>query len=103
MRNIFSDNFKEYVRSIETPRADSEGLWCDDDSGIALAHNRLSIIDLTPSGDQPMVSRDGRYVTVFNGEIYNFGDLRALLKDRQVSDLVWKGTRYRSALECISS
>ncbi len=49
---------------------DDAGLFCD--GGIALAHRRLSILDLSPAGHQPMVSRDGRYQLVFNGEIFNY-------------------------------
>lgn len=53
--------------------------WVDAEAGIALAHRRLSILDLTPTGHQPMVSRSGRYVISFNGEIYNFRELRKSL------------------------
>ena len=55
------------------------GTWFND-SGIALGHTRLSILDLSPLGHQPMISQDGRYVIVFNGEIYNFVEIRARLK-----------------------
>jgi asparagine synthase (glutamine-hydrolysing) len=56
---------------------DDADVWHDADAGIALAHRRLSIIDLSPEGRQPMHSRSRRYVTVFNGEIYNFRELQA--------------------------
>ncbi|MGH6989437.1 MAG: asparagine synthase (glutamine-hydrolyzing), partial [Stellaceae bacterium] len=59
---------------------DDGGVWIDDEAGIALGHRRLSIIDLSPLGHQPMVSADGRYVVVFNGEIYNFNALSEQLK-----------------------
>ena len=55
---------------------DDEGYWLDAEAGIALAHRRLSIIDLTSSGHQPMISSSGRYVIVFNGEIYNHIEIR---------------------------
>ena len=58
---------------------DDVGFWTDPERGIALGHRRLSILDLTPTGHQPMESRDGRYVIVFNGEIYNFAELRRRL------------------------
>jgi asparagine synthase (glutamine-hydrolysing) len=53
---------------------DDDGIWQDDE--VALGHRRLSIIDLSEAGHQPMVSACGRYVMVFNGEVYNFRDLR---------------------------
>lgn len=59
---------------------DDQGLWCDDESGVGLGQRRLSIIDLSPQGHQPMVSASGRYVVSYNGEIYNFSDLRAELE-----------------------
>ena len=59
---------------------DDSGAWVDADCGIALGHRRLSILDLSPLGHQPMSSADGRYVIVFNGEIYNFQQLRAELE-----------------------
>lgn len=58
---------------------DDAGVWIDAQAGVALAHRRLSILDLSPLGRQPMVSADGRYVLVCNGEIYNFQALRAAL------------------------
>lgn len=61
---------------------DDEGQWVDADAGVALGHRRLSILDLSPEGHQPMVSAAGRYAMVFNGEIYNFRDLRTELEAR---------------------
>lgn len=59
---------------------DSHGVWSDQAHGLALGHRRLSILDLSPEGHQPMVSRNGRFIIVFNGEVYNFRDLRAELE-----------------------
>ncbi len=59
---------------------DDRGVWADETAGIALAHRRLSILDLSPLGHQPMASADGRYVLAYNGEIYNFAQLRASLE-----------------------
>ena len=59
---------------------DDAGVWIENGAGIALAHRRLSILDLSPAGHQPMVSPSGRYVIAFNGEIYNHLSLRAELE-----------------------
>jgi asparagine synthase (glutamine-hydrolysing) len=61
---------------------DADGLWVDEDAGVALAHRRLSVIDLTTAGAQPMVSPSGRYVVSYNGEIYNFPHIRKELESR---------------------
>jgi asparagine synthase (glutamine-hydrolysing) len=61
---------------------DDSGCWVDPAVGVALGHRRLSIVDLSPEGHQPMHSASGRYVIVFNGEIYNFLELRAELESR---------------------
>ncbi|MDX2227964.1 MAG: asparagine synthase (glutamine-hydrolyzing) [Verrucomicrobiae bacterium] len=67
---------------------DAEGFWSHDPDGIALAHRRLSILDLSPAGAQPMLSANGRWVMAFNGEIYNFQELRA---DLEKSGHVFRG------------
>ncbi len=64
---------------------DSGGNWSDPESGLTLSHRRLSIIDLSAEGHQPMQSHSGRYVISYNGEIYNFSELRADLEKLGVS------------------
>jgi asparagine synthase (glutamine-hydrolysing) len=68
---------------------DSSGIWMDADVGIALAHRRLSIVDLSPAGHQPMESISGRYILVFNGEIYNHEDIRKELEKKE--KISWRG------------
>jgi asparagine synthase (glutamine-hydrolysing) len=67
---------------------DDCGVWTDPAAGIALGHKRLSIIDLSPEGHQPMASASGRYVIAFNGEIYNFQVLRDEL---EMEGFRWRG------------
>lgn len=69
---------------------DDTGYWLDADSGVALGHRRLSIVDVSSAGHQPMRSASGRYEVVFNGEIYNHLALRADLDNGQRS-VSWRG------------
>ena len=68
---------------------DDAGIWCDPSAGVALGHRRLAIIDLSPAGRQPMTGPSGTTHIVFNGEIYNYRELRQTI----LSD----GTTLRSA------
>ncbi len=58
---------------------DDRGRWSDEGAGVALGHNRLSILDLTPRGRQPMLAPEGDLALVFNGEVYNYRELRSEL------------------------
>jgi asparagine synthase (glutamine-hydrolysing) len=69
---------------------DDSGLWVDAEQGVALGFRRLSIIDLSPAGHQPMLSAGGRYVIVFNGEIYNYLALRQKLEVEGMAPS-WRG------------
>ena len=66
---------------------DSGGAWVDHDAGIALGHRRLAIVDLSEAGGQPMLSHSARLVMTFNGEVYNFAELRP--------ELEYLGHRFR--------
>lgn len=68
---------KAMMRAMSHRGPDGEGIWQDDHA--ILGHKRLSIVDLSPTGAQPMVSACGRYVIIYNGEIYNHRELRARL------------------------
>lgn len=69
---------------------DDAGVWVDQNSGVALGHRRLAIVDLSPAGHQPMMSATGRFVIAFNGEIYNHNDMRTSLESVGVSP-AWRG------------
>jgi len=71
-------------RSLQHRGPDDQGTWIDRDLGAALVHLRLSIVDLSPAGHQPMASADGRYIIVFNGEVYSFQEIRKDLEARGV-------------------
>src|SRR5438094_8028383 len=59
---------------------DDGGLWVDPAAGVVLGSRRLAILDLSPAGHMPMVSHGGRYVIAYNGEIYNFLQIRQQLE-----------------------
>ena len=69
------------VNTLHHRGPDDVGTWADAETGIALGHRRLSIVDLSPEGHQPMHSVCGRYVISFNGEVYNFQELRRELEE----------------------
>lgn len=77
---------KKMTDSIAHRGPDGEGQWVEDNVGIG--HRRLAIIDLSPSGHQPMISADQRYVLTYNGEVYNYRELR--------SELEAQGRRFNS-------
>jgi len=76
----FSDAARSMVETLGHRGPDDSGLWIDDTVGIALGHRRLAIIDLSQGGSQPMVSACSRYVAAFNGEIYNYLEIRRNLE-----------------------
>lgn len=63
----------------------SQGLWLSGDAVVGLGHRRLSILDLSPAGHQPMTSPDGRFILVYNGEVFNFAELRRELEGKGFS------------------
>lgn len=72
-------NIKRMCDRMRYRGPDAEGVWATEDHRVVLGHRRLAVVDLTPTGAQPMLSGDGRYVMVYNGEIYNHTDIRKKL------------------------
>ena len=82
---------------------DSFGIWMDKSAGVTFVHRRLAVVDLSETGAQPMTSASGRYITVFNGEIYNHLDLRAELEARGWEQ-AWRGhSDTETLLACIDA
>jgi len=70
---------------------DASGCWISPDTGMALGHRRLAVLDVSINGHQPMISRSKRYVIVYNGEVYNHGALRCELEKATGSGIAWRG------------
>ena len=79
---------------------DSGGVWSDHACAIGLAHRRLSIVDLSAAGAQPMVSHSGRYVIAFNGEIYNHLRIRDALERDGLTGVPWRGSSDTETFLC---
>lgn len=80
------DAIKAANRTLSHRGPDAEGYWFQESPAVALCHRRLSILDLSASGAQPMVSDSGRYIVSYNGELYNFKELKERLPQKQ-----WRG------------
>lgn len=85
-----AENWKENIERMNQRMVhrgpDAGGIWANDDKSVVFGHRRLSIIDLSEKGAQPMHSASGRYVCVFNGEIYNYRTIRdRLLAEKKVT------------------
>jgi len=85
------DNVVEKMNLAISHRGpDSNGTWSDKDSGIVLGHQRLSIIDLSLAGHQPMRSSSGRFILTYNGEVYNHLEIRKEIENKN-SYIKWRG------------
>lgn len=83
-----TEDLRRATDSIVHRGPDASGVWCSDDRKVGLGHRRLSILDLSDNGTQPMASASGRYQMVYNGETYNFPQLR--------EELVNQGSVFKS-------
>lgn len=81
---------REMAETVRHRGPDDAGAWVDETSAVALGFRRLAILDLSETGHQPMVSRNGQLVLVFNGEIYNHRDLRSEVTTAG-RDVEWAG------------
>ena len=84
------NRIKNMVDTLEHRGPNDSGSWQDVGAGVALGHRRLSIVDLSSAGSQPMFSESGRYVIIYNGEIYNFRALQMKLEEAGISPS-WRG------------
>lgn len=81
LSNIKRMNEKMYHRG-----PDASGIWASEDKKVVFGHRRLSIVDLTPGGTQPMESHNKRYVIAYNGEVYNYKEIRdKLIREEKVT------------------
>ncbi len=87
----FNNSILKMNSAISHRGPDSNNIWQDKNSGIFFGHQRLSILDLSKAGDQPMVSSSGRFVITYNGEIYNHLNIRKEIETIN-SNIKWKST-----------
>ena len=84
-------HFETALKTIAHRGPDESGIWMDAEAGIYLGHRRLSILDLSPAGKQPMFSANGRWVISYNGEIYNYQTIR--------QELISSGRTFRTGTD----
>ena len=81
--DLLNENVSNMAKTLHHRGPDDTGVWVDPSSGIALGHRRLSIIDISDLGHQPMFSSNGRFVISYNGEVYNYNQIRYILESKK--------------------
>ena len=90
--NLSIESFQKTINTLEHRGPDDAGNWADLDKKLFLGHRRLSVLDTSKSGSQPMQSSNKRYVIVYNGEIYNHLEIREQIEKRSKDPIIWKST-----------
>jgi asparagine synthase (glutamine-hydrolysing) len=104
-KNYNEHQLQQMTRSIGHRGPDAEGFFWEPDTGIGLGHRRLSILDLSEAANQPFFSKDGRYVMIYNGEVYNYKEVASKYKidTRTTSDTeVIIEAFAKTGVECIN-
>lgn len=91
-QELLESTVKKMTFMLSHRGPDDSGTWLDENAGLAFGHRRLSIIDRSKKGRQPMISSNNRYVICYNGEVYNFPDLRLELEDCGNKFISWTDT-----------
>ena len=86
--NVF-ENIKKLTDKLYHRGPDDKGIWLNSSRDVCIGHTRLSILDLSKNGSQPMISKNSRYVISYNGEIYNHLNLRKELEEVYENNLAW--------------
>ncbi len=86
--DLWQEQLAAMGRTLVHRGPDDAGTWFDPEAGIGFTHRRLAVIDVSPEGRQPMASRSGRFIVVYNGEIYNYEALRT---DLAAENIPWRG------------
>lgn len=89
--DLLADKALKMSEKIRHRGPDADGIWVKPETGLALAHRRLAVLDLSPAGNQPMISPSGRYILVLNGEIYNFADIKKQISADSQIEPIFKG------------
>ena len=102
-RGNWKENIKRMNAHMKNRGPNATGIWCSEDASVVLGHQRLSIMDLSENGAQPMTSHSGRYTIVYNGEIYNSAPLAEKLLADAAVDVMRGSSDTEILLEAIEA